>query len=260
LEKNETGKRERRVALVTGSGKGIGAGIVRVLCAAGIRCLINCNSNRRMAEETLRGVLDAGGEAFVHPADVSDPVQARGMVEAVMERWGRLDILVNNAAMQYNRFIDEYDLPLLRHLWDVNVGGYWRMMRESVPYLKAAPEPRIINIGSVHGKRPTCFDAGYAMTKGAIRMLTREAALELRPLGITVNCLALGGCKIEFKTGEPPFHSYRPRDVLNPALGRGLRLVLPEEVGHTVLYLCSPEASVITGACIRIDAGQTLIL
>ena len=253
-------KSEQRVALVTGSGKGIGAGVVRVLCAEGIRCLINCNTNRTMAEETLRRIQEAGGEAFVVPADVSDPVQARSLVEAVMERWGRLDILVNNAAMQYNRFIDEYDLPLIRRLWDTNVGGYWRMIRESFPYLRQSPQPRIINIGSVHGKRPTCFDAGYAMTKGAIRMLTREAALELLPFGVTVNCLALGGCRIEFKTGNPVFHSYRPRDVINPSMSRGLRLVLPEEVGHAVLYLCSPEASAVTGACIRIDAGQTLIL
>ena len=253
-------RNERRVALITGSGKGVGAGIVRVLTSKGIRCLINCNSNRRMADALLSEVEAAGGEAFICQADVSDPAQARKMVEAVLERWGRLDILVNNAAMQYNRFIDEYDLPLLRHQWDVNVGGYWRMIRECFPYLKDAPQPRIINIGSVHGQRPTCFDAGYAMTKGAIRMLTREAALELRPYGITVNCLTLGGCKIEFKTGDPPFHSYRPRDVLNPALGGGLRLVLPEEVGHLVFNLCSPEASVINGDCIRVDAGQSLVL
>lgn len=252
-------KAEKRVALVTGSGKGIGAGVVRVLSSAGIRCLINCNTNRQMAEETLRCVRDAGGEAFIVQADVSDPAQARMLVDAVMERWGRLDILVNNAAMQYNRFVDEYDLSLIRRLWNINVGGYWRMIREAYPYLRRSPQPRIINIGSVQGKRPTCFDAGYAMTKGAIRMLTREAALEFLRDGITVNCLTLGGCKIEFKTGDFAFHSYRPKGVMNPAGRRASRLVLPEEVGHMILYLCSPEASGITGDCIRIDAGQSLV-
>ena len=112
----------------------------------------------------------------------------------------------------------------------------------------------------MHGKRPTCFDAGYAMTKGAIRMLTREAALEFLRDGITVNCLTLGGCRIEFKTGDFAFHSYRPKGVMNPSGGRrASRLILPEEVGHTILYLCSPEASGITGDCIRIDAGQSLV-
>ncbi len=247
------------MALVTGSGKGVGAGIVRVFCRAGIRCLINCNTNTAMAEETLRGIREAGGEAFLFPADVSDPAQARAMVEAVIARYGRLDILVNNAAMQYNRFVDEYDGELLKRQWDINFGGYWRMIREAFPYLRESPRGRIVNIGSVHGKRPTCFDAGYAMTKGAIKMLTREAALELAPWHITVNCISLGGCAIEFKTGDPPFHSYRPPEVRNPDLRTGIRHVRPQEVGEMALYLCSEAAGGVTGGCIRLDCGQMLI-
>lgn len=249
---------ENRVALVTGSGKGVGAGIVRVLCRRGIRCLINCNSNPAMAEENLKRIREEGGEAFVFQADVSDPAQARSMTEAAVERYGRLDILVNNAAMQYNLFVDEYDEALIRKQWDINLGGYWRMIREAFPYLKESPTGRIINIGSVHGKRPTCFDAGYAMTKGGIKMLTREAALEMEPYGITVNCISLGGCRIEFKTGHPPFHSYRPPETRNPRMRPGVRLVEPEEVGHLVWYLCSAEAGAVTGSCIRIDGGQML--
>ncbi len=187
---------EERVALVTGSGKGVGAGVVRVLCRAGIRCVINCNTNRTMAEENLEKIRQEGGEAFIFPADVSDPAQAKALADAAMERYGRLDILVNNAAMQYNLFIDEYDEKTIRKQWDINFGGYWRMIRNCFPYLRQSPQGRIVNIGSVHGKRPTCFDAGYAMTKGGIRMLTREAALELAPYGIPVNCIGLGGCRI----------------------------------------------------------------
>ena len=117
---------ENRVALVTGGGKGVGAGIVRVLCRAGIRCCINCNSNPAMAEDTLRLVREAGGEAFVHRADVSDPAQVQAMIDAVVSRYGRLDILVNNAALQHNLYIDEYSTAMLQKLWDVNVGGCWR--------------------------------------------------------------------------------------------------------------------------------------
>ena len=174
-------RRDDRVAIVTGSGKGVGAGIVRVLSAAGIRCVINCNSNRTMAEKMLAEIREAGGEAFICQADVSDPEQVRAMVTAAVERYGRLDILVNNAAMQFNRFVDQYDSELIRRIWDINFGGYLRMIREALPYLRKSPLPRIVNIGSVHGKRPTCFDAGYAMTKGAVKMLTREAAIELLP-------------------------------------------------------------------------------
>ena len=249
---------ENRVALVTGSGKGVGAGIVKVLCRAGIRCLINCNTNAALAEKTLEAVRAEGGEAFLFQADVSDPAQAEAMVRAAVERYGRLDILVNNAAMQYNLFVDEYTEEVLRHLWDVNMGGYWRMIRLSLPYLRQSPRPRIVNIGSVHGKRPTCFDIGYAMSKGGIRMLTREAALELAPEHIPVNCISLGGCRIEFKTGNPPFHSFRPPQVNNPHLRGGFRLVEPEEVGNLVLFLCGEKADALTGDCIRIDCGQML--
>lgn len=249
---------EDRVALVTGSGKGVGAGIVRELCAAGMKCVINCNTNRKMAEDTLAQIRQEGGEAFICQADVSDPEQVRRLVEETLRRYGRLDVLVNNAAMQYNRFIDQYDGELLSRMWDINFGGYWRMIREALPALRKSPMPRIVNIGSVHGKRPTCFDAGYAMTKGGIKMLTREAAIELQPEGIPVNCLSLGGCKIEFKTGTPAFCSRRPKETFNPGIRQPFRLVLPEEVGAAVLFLCSEAGAALTGDCIRIDCGQML--
>ena len=249
---------EQRVALVTGSGKGVGAGIVRVLCAAGIKCVVHCNSNRALAQKTLEQIQASGGEAFLCQADVSDPAQAQRLVDETVNRYGRLDILVNNAALQMNLFVDEYREETLRHLWDVNFAGYWRMIRAALPWLRKSPAPRIINIGSVHGKRPTCFDTGYAMTKGGIKMLTREAAIELQADGIPVNCLSLGGVRIEFKTGDPDFHNRRPRETLNMNLRNRDRLVLPEEVGSTVLYLCSEPAAALTGDCIRIDCGQML--
>ncbi len=249
---------EERVALITGSGKGVGAGIARALSAAGMKCVIHCNTNRQMAEELLEEIRKAGGEAILLQADVSDPAQAAGLVEQTVRRFGRLDVLVNNAAMQPNLFIDEYTEESLGRLWNINFGGYWRMIRAALPWLKQSPAPRIINIGSVHGKRPTCFDIGYAMTKGGIRMLTREAALELQPYGIPVNCLSLGGVRIEFKTGHPEFRSRRPMETINRGMRNPDRLVLPEEVGAAVRFLCSPAGAAETGDCIRIDCGQML--
>lgn len=252
------GEPENRVALVTGSGKGVGAGIVRVLAARGVRCCINCNTNAAMAGETLKAVEAGGGEAFVHCADITDAAQLNGMVDAIIERWGRLDILVNNAAMQPNLFIDQYDYATLRRLWEINIGGYFHAARACLPHLRKSACGRIVNICSIHGKRPTCFDAGYAMTKGAIRMFTRELALELYADGITVNAVDLGGCKIEFKTGKSPFQSSYPLDCRNPQL-QPLRLVTPEDVGELVWFLCSPGASAITGDGIRLDKGAVLI-
>ena len=247
-----------KVALVTGSGKGVGAGIVKVLCRAGVRCCINCNTNLAMAENTLRQVRAEGGEAFLMQADVSDETQVKALVEETVKRYGQLDILANNAAMQYNRFIDEYDYQTIARQWDINLGGYWRCAKAAVRYLRQSPAGRIVNIGSIHGKRPTCFDPGYAMTKGGIRMFTRELALELFGDHITVNAIGLGGCRIEFKTGRPAFHNTRPKEVGNPHEKPGQRLVTPIEVGHTVLYLCSDGAGALNGDTIRMDRGLVL--
>ena len=248
---------DKRTALVTGSGKGVGAGVVRVLSSRGIRCCINCNTHPEMAHDLLREVEASGGEAFVYQADVTDIAQIEGMVNAVISRWGRLDILVNNAAMQPNLFIDQYDLEKLRKIWNINIGGYFHAARACLPHLKKSDCGRIVNISSIHGKRPTCFDAGYAMTKGAIRMFTRELALELFDDNITVNAIDLGGCKIEFKTGNAPITSFSPMECRNPSFGR-YRLVTPLDVGELVYYLCSPEASSVTGDGIRLDKGWVL--
>ena len=252
------GRRDERVALVTGGGKGVGAGVVKVLAENGVRCCINCNSNPAMAEETLRAVETACGEAFVYQADITDAARLQAMVDAIIDRWGRLDILVNNAAMQLNRFIDEYDYATLRRLWEINIGGYFHAARACLPHLRKSECGRIVNISSIHGKRPTGFDAGYAMTKGAIRMFTRELALELYTDGITVNAVDLGGCKIEFKTGNAPISAYNPLDCCNPHMD-AFRQVTPGDVGELVWFLCGPEASAITGDGIRVDKGLILI-
>lgn len=248
---------ESRTALVTGGGKGVGAGVVKALAARGVRCCINCNTNPDMAQNTLRAVTEAGGEGFVFQADVSDPDQLEKMVKAVIRRWGRLDILVNNAALQPNLFIDQYDADTLKKIWNINIGGYFHAVRACLPYLRKSNCGRVVNISSIHGKRPTGFDAGYAMTKGAIRMFTRELALELYRDGITVNAIDLGGCKIEFKTGNAPITAFSPMDCRNPA-ETTFRLVTPGDVGEMVCYLCSPEASAVTGDGIRLDKGYVL--
>lgn len=247
----------KRTALITGAGKGVGAGVARVISAQGVRICLNYNSSEEMAQKTLEQIQSAGGEAFLFKADVSDRQQVREMVAETVRRFGSLDILVNNAAMQPNRFIDEYDAERFFWLWNINIGGYVRATQECLPYLRKSGTGRIINVSSVHGKRPSVFDPGYAMTKGAIRMFTREAALELAKDGITVNCIDLGACKIEFKTGHFRFRTtWFPEE--RPNAGMPLGVTYPEDVGNLVSYLISPAAQKMTGAGIRLDGGAML--
>ena len=247
------------VALVTGGGKGVGAGIARVLCQAGVRVCIGYHSSGELARRTLDDILSRGDEAFLYKADVSDRSQIRAMVEAAADRYGQIDVLVNNAAMQINRFIRDYDAATFRWLWDINIGGYWRATQECLPYLKRSEVPRVVNISSIHGKRPGVFDAGYSMTKGAIRMFTREAALELAAYGITVNTVDLGACKIESKTGQYAFKVYWPKEARGIPTTPLSQISTPADVGALVLYLISPEAGMMTGSGIRLDAGMVLV-
>ena len=250
--------RSGTVAIVTGGGKGVGRGISRALCASGARVCVGYNSNEALARKTLEELRGAGGEAFLFKADVADRSQIRAMAEAAADRYGGIDVLVNNAAMQPNRYIHEYDADTFRWLWDVNIGGCWRAAQECLPYLKQSAAPRIVNISSIHGKRPAVFDAGYAMTKGAVRMFTREAALELGAYGITVNAVDLGACRIESKTGNHAFRVHWPKEARENAGLPLLKICSPEDVGALVAYLISPEAGMMTGAGIRLDAGMTL--
>ena len=256
--------RKGAVALITGGGKGVGAGIARVFARAGIRVAINYNSNGELAEKTLEGILQGGGEAFLIKADITDRAQIKRMVAETVERYGGIDALVNNAAIQPNRQIGAYDGELFKKVWEINIGGYWRATQECLPYLKKSDCPRIVNISSLHGKRPSVFDPGYSMTKGAIRMFTREAALEFGEYGITVNCIDLGGCKIEFKTKLPGYEPLRGSFPNWPEKTRAnphqplRRMAEPEDVGNLALYLISPEARNVNGDGIRLDGGAML--
>ena len=254
-----------KVFIVTGSGKGIGKGIVRCFVKAGAKCTINCNSNRAMAEETLKEIQAIGGEdcAFLYQADVSDYAQAEAMAKATYDHFGRIDGLVNNAALQKQWMLDEYPIKDYDLLMHVNLGGYINMMRAVLPYLKET-RGSITCISSVHGKRPTDFDPVYAMTKGGMHMLLREAAIEFAKYGVRVNMIMPAGVKIEFKTGNPrPFQKPRltpPREYYEkyPMYPLG-RHGLPEDSGWACVYLVSQEAEHISGACLRADGCSMLL-
>lgn len=256
-----------KVAIVTGSGKGIGKGIARCLIKAGAKVCLNCVSNRAIAEETLAEMKALGGEdcAILIQADVSDFAQADAMVKETVAHFGRLDILVNNAALQKNMDFDEYPEEFYDLLMHVNLGGYINMMRACLPYLKDT-EGCITFISSVHGKRPTDFDPVYAMTKGGMHMLMREAAIEFAQYKVRVNMIMPAGVKIEFKSGNPS--TFKPPQLHTNIDGRKLwqqyplyalgRGGLPDDSGYLCVYLASEEAEHITGASIRADGGSML--
>ncbi len=250
-------------ALVTGSGKGIGRGIAIGLAREGVKVAVNYNYNPATAEETMKMISDVGGEAVLIKADVSSAEGCKYLVEESARQLGGLDILVNNAALQTNLDLDEYDEEKYDLLMNTNLKGYWNCTRFAVPFLKECGQGRVIYISSVHGKRPTDFDPVYAMTKGGIKMLAREAAIELAQYRITCNVLLPGGVKIEFKTAvEGVERSWkmkrreRSRQYNMQPLGRG---GLPSDLAYMVCCLASPLSEHISGSGLRMDGTAMLL-
>jgi len=249
-----------RTAIVTGGNKGVGRGIVYSLIKAGAKVCICYNSSEDFAIETLHKANEiAENHAFLHKCDVSVRTNVKAMVEETVRRFGKIDILVSNAALQPNLPLEAYDTDVFKKIWDINIGGCFLCLQECLPYLKQSACPRVVNISSVHGKKPAVFDTGYAMTKSAINMFTREAAIELAKYKITVNYIALGACKIERKTGDYAFRLHIPdetNEITSFPLGR---ISTPKDVGDLIVYLAGEESEIITGTGIRVDGGSVLL-
>ena len=253
-----------RIAVVTGSGKGIGRGIVSALAEQHVRVVVNYNYNPQTAEETMDLLRARGAEAICVKADVSTPEGAKYLISRAVETFGGLDILVNNAALQSNYTFDQYDEAGFDLIMRTNLGGYFNCVQAALPYLKSSKHGRIINIGSVHSEMPARFDPVYAMSKGAIRAFTREAALAVGQYGITANLVMPAEVEIEFKTDVqnlihpikdrvfrkiPPVRHFHHHVFCIERKGR------PSDIAGMVCYLASDAASHISGACIAVDGG-----
>ncbi|MCL2816070.1 MAG: SDR family oxidoreductase [Oscillospiraceae bacterium] len=240
----------------------MGRGIVYSLVKAGINVCICYNSSEDFALETQEKANEiAAGRSFLYKCDVSVRDEVKAMAAKTAGRFGGCDLLVNNAALQPNFPLGMYGMETFRRIWDVNIGGYFLCLQECLPYLKRSDCPRVVNIASIHSKRPSVFDAGYSMTKSAVKMFTREAAIELAKYKITVNCITLGACQIEGKTGS--FGGRWSVSVPEKAKTKTSfplgRIARPKDVGDFIVYLAGKESEIITGTGIRIDGGSALL-
>lgn len=253
------GMLDQKVALITGGGKGIGKGIALAMAREGARLVIGCHSSRGMAEDTLRE-LQALTPTILVQSDVGTPEGCQALVDAARNEYGRLDILVNNAAIQTQHPMLEGQYEDFLRIIRINLRAAYLMMQKSLPLLKASGQGRVILISSVHGKRPTDFDAAYAVSKGGLKMLCREAAIEFAPYGITVNIIAPGGVAIEGKTGNPAWPAFRKveraRHISAYPLGR---VGLPSDSGELACYIASEKSEHLSGASIRLDGCAMLL-
>lgn len=241
-----------KTALVTGGGRDIGRSVSIALARSGTRVAINYNSGREAAEETLKLVKDAGGDAFLIQADVTDSGAVKAMLEEVGVAFsGRLDILVNLAGgMVARKTLSEMDEAFFDHVMALNMKSAFLVLQSALPFLGEGSS--VVNVSSLAGRDGGGPGASvYATAKGALMTYTRSMAKELGPQGIRVNavCPGLIGTSFHDIFSKP---EGRAATAGNTPLRREGH---PDEVADTIAYLASPAASFVAGVCLDVNGG-----
>lgn len=248
MTKELTGK----VAVVTGAGRNIGRAIALALAADGACIVINARGNRAEADAVLREIESAGGTALVHIGDVADAGAMQTMADAAVKQLGRIDILVNNAALRREKPFAEMDYREWREILDVTLDGAFHCVKACLPALRRSGAGTIVNIGGLSAHTGAGNRAHVVTAKAGIIGLTRALAHDLANDGITANCVVPG------LIGTP-----RPKDKPEPAHHLTHHTITgergrPDDVAAAVRFLCSPGARYINGQTIHANGGAYL--
>lgn len=242
-----------KVAIVTGAASGIGQGIARRLGCEGAKVVVDYVGRPDGAEETLRAIQQAGGEGAILQADVTSLPADRGLVDFAWQHFGAVDILVNNAGVEtksgfWDVTEEDYDKVMA-----VNLRGPFFLAQAFVRSLRSAGRPgRIVNISSVHEDMAFPGFATYCASKGALRMLMRDLAVELAPLGITVNNVAPGAIATPINKALLEDKPKLEALLANIPLAR---LGTSDDVAGLVAFLASDDAAYVTGSTFAVDGG-----
>ncbi len=247
------GKLDSRVAIVSGAGSGIGRGVAKRLAGDGASVVVDYIGSDEGAKATVAAIAEAGGKAMSFAADVTQPDQVHALVDAAYSSYGGCDILVNNAGMEKKAAFwdvaeEDYDKVL-----GVNLKGPFFLAQAFVRRLRDAKKKgRIINISSVHEDMAFPGFATYCMSKGGMRMMMRDLAVELGPLGITINNVAPGA--VDTPINQSLEHDSQEMALLEKNIPLGSMGTVGDIAG-LVAFLASDEAAYITGATYTIDGG-----
>lgn len=247
-----------QVAIVTGAARGLGKATALKLACEGAAVVVN--DVLKPAEEVASQINAAGGQAMAYIADVSDETQVEAMVSATLERFGTVDILVNNAGiMRTTSPLEAVPLGEFQSMMAVNVIGMYLCLKAVLPIMKVRRSGKIVNVSSSAGRCMSTFNGPhYTTSKAAILGLTRHVAHEAAPYNINVNAVAPGTFVTE--GGRELLPDLTPELIQQIEQEIPLRRMgSPQDHANLVAFLCSQEASYITGATIDINAGELMM-
>lgn len=244
-----------KVAIVTGASRGIGEALAHVYAKAGARVVL---ASRKLdgLQPVAEAITAAGGEAYPVAAHMGDPEAIVALVKAAVLHFGGIDIIVNNAATNphFGPLLTAED-SMWDKIFDVNLRGYFRLIREAVPYLQERGGGKIINMASIAGLMPTPGMGVYGMSKAAVIMMTKSLAVELAHSNIQVNAIAPGFIQTKFS------QAIWGNDQLNEMVSKATpakRIGNVEELLGMALYLASAASSFTTGQTFVVDGGLSL--
>ncbi|WP_190324677.1 SDR family NAD(P)-dependent oxidoreductase [Bacillus atrophaeus] len=238
-----------KVVLVTGGATGIGSATCIKLSSLGAKVVVNYSKSLKEAQDTYNQLSNTG---LLYQADISDKRQVKKMINACIQKFGKLDYLVNNVGVTHQLAMDDFDGAtdeIWDKLWDVNVKGTFYCIKEAVPYLKKGEDAAIVNVGSVAGITGLGSSVPYAVTKSAVHGLTKSLAFSLAP-DIRINCIAPGAVDTRWWEGnEEKMHALAGNILMK-------RISTPEDIAETICYTLLQKS--LTGQIITADNGQTM--
>jgi 3-hydroxybutyrate dehydrogenase len=256
---------KEKSALVTGSTSGIGLAIARAMAAQGANVTVNGFGDKAAIEKERSGIeKEFGVKAVYSPADMTKPAEIADMVKTAEKTFGSLDVLVNNAGIQFVSPIEEFPIDKWDQILAINLSAAFHAIRAAVPGMKSRKWGRIISTASAHSLVASPFKAAYVTAKHGLAGLTKTVALELATFGVTCNCISPGYVWTPLVEKQIP-DTAKARGITEEEVKRDVILaaqptkefITVDEIASLAVYLCSDAAKSITGANLSIDGGWT---